>query len=148
MHVPNPAELLDSLPAFQLPVFEKRDGKGLYGGAFQAYHRVNPLADAGILLEEGRVNQIKASGVGQLTIDHDDLAMQPHIGTHKQQPQEFDGQGDTERHAALTKPLGLFAAQESVAAQRIDQEAAGYAAGGSASSASATASALPPAFQM
>ena len=120
-------QLFDSLAGFQFPVLEKRDAQRLDGRPTHANHGVDPLPDAGILLEEPRIDQVLAAGVGDLAIDDHDLAVHAQIEAIEEHTQKISRQRLVQAYAALLQTSALLAIQEFLAADGVDQYPADHA---------------------
>ena len=117
---------------FQHPVAEHGQGQRRDNRSLQADHRVDPLADVGVLLEVAGIDQVHAPRPGDAAVDHHDLAVQAKVVARDDGPQQSDRQGGPDLHARLAEPLGLSAAPPRPRAHGIDQHAAGDAPPGGA----------------
>ena len=110
-----------------VPIGEEDDLHRFDGRAFQADHRVNPLADARVLFEVPRVDEIQTASVSDAAVDHDDLAVQPQVEADERQPEQSARQCGDDLHAGIAQAAADLPAQETMAAHRVDQHAAGDA---------------------
>ena len=92
------------------------------------HHGIHPLADARILLEETRICDVHAAGIGDAPVDHRDLAVIAQIKTHKQGPQRVHRQNLDHLHSGRPQSGDRFGLEERAAAQRIHQRTARHPA--------------------
>jgi hypothetical protein len=88
---------------------------------FDADHRIHPLADPRILLEETRVGNVHAPGISNAMVDDGDLAMVAQVQTDEERPQRIDRQDFDNVRPGVTQARDGFAPEERTAAERIHQ---------------------------
>ena len=94
-----------------------------YGGPFNPDHHVYPLADAGILLEEARINQVLAAGVGNAVIDDRDFPVISDVDALEQHADGIDMQGFGNVDTGSTHFFTGVSLQEFLASKRVKQDA-------------------------
>src|SRR5262249_9078080 len=95
-----------------------------------SHQRIDPLANAGVLLEEPGIGQIETARVADLVIEHRDLAMQPQIRASGQQAEETGWQSGLNLNTNSSQIRGQGAGQKRCATDGIDQNPAGHSACG------------------
>lgn len=123
---------LDRLAGLEAPVTDQRRGERIDYRSFDADHRIDPLADRRVLLEEARIDEVHAAGPGRRSVDHHDLAVHAKIGAADQGSQQPDREGRLKLDTGVAQPLRLAALPPRPGAQGIDQQEAAHAATGGA----------------
>lgn len=92
----------NTFAGFNLPVAGVDNAHRCRYRTFHSRHQIDPLANAGVLLKETRVDQIHTAGIGNIVIDHDHFTMLTQVHTAQKDAHQVDLQGFDDFNAGIT----------------------------------------------